>query len=85
MPYLLIKKCKLCGAEFVVKNYHHEFCSRKCFRHFYESQKKDIETRLLCTTTINNIFNKEIYADAKFEFEYFDNTSENINFEIYLI
>jgi predicted RNA-binding Zn-ribbon protein involved in translation (DUF1610 family) len=35
-----VKKCPLCGKVFIVKNYHHRFCSRKCFFSDYNKKKK---------------------------------------------
>jgi isoleucyl-tRNA synthetase len=55
------------------------------FVEIYESLKKDLNARLLCQTDINRKFDKEIYAESKFEFEHYENATEIISFEIYLI
>lgn len=35
-----VKKCPRCGKVFIANNYHHKFCSRKCFFADYIEKRK---------------------------------------------
>ena len=55
------------------------------FKNIYDTLKIELEARLLAKTCINEKFEKDIYAQSKYELDYFDSSSEDIEFEIYLI
>lgn len=39
------KKCKLCGTEFIPKNNHQEYCSRKCVSKLARIAKENTEKK----------------------------------------
>ena len=55
------------------------------FKEIYETYKSDLDARLLCVTNYANKIYSSIYAEGKYEFDHYDDTTENISFEIYLI
>jgi valyl-tRNA synthetase len=49
------------------------------------SLQKNMSTRLQCDILVNQIVNKEKYASSTYDFEFFNDSKEEINFTIYLV
>jgi len=50
-----------------------------------EAQLKEIEERLLCKIVFNDTIDKDVYASDSYEYELYDDKTEIVNFNIYLV
>ncbi len=55
------------------------------FENIFNSMIEEMKTRLLCEVSVNNTFMQNIYAESSYDYEFFDESIENINFKIYLL
>ena len=59
-------------------------CSCKV-QEIINSLKNTMVSRLQSDITVNQVIDKEKYASSTYEYEFFDDTKEEINFSIYLM
>jgi isoleucyl-tRNA synthetase len=55
------------------------------FENIFTLMITEMKTRLLCEVSVNTDNTLDIYAESTYEYEFFDESIENINFKIYLL
>ncbi len=64
---------------------HIIYSGSKKFENIFNTAIDDMKTRLLCEVSVNTTMTLDVYAESNYDFEFFDESTESINFKIYLL